>query len=204
MKTLWIGLSVNGYYPPGPIENIWSVFLNLLTSYTLQTLGPCGRCLWCPLRPRIHIFGVSTQHHLIGCVPSKYQNVNFLKNSPPCSTQHCSTFWAGKNQGPCQLSWLVVCGPLRNPSCNSRPSSGRKGVQTNKRESWIVKGGFSDINPHPASVHQHKSDIANPASRILTLYDILNHRNHILSESIWPKTMFESTWRANTQIQIHK
>ena len=33
------------------------------------------------------------------------------------------------------------CGPLRNPSCNSRPSSGRKGAQTNKRDRllWIMK-----------------------------------------------------------------
>ena len=57
-----------------------------------------------------YFWGVSTQHHLIGCAPSKYQNVNFLKNAPPCSTQHCSTF---QNQGPCQLFWVVVWASLK-------------------------------------------------------------------------------------------
>lgn len=45
------------------------------------------------------------------------------------------------------MSTVQGCGPLRNPSSTSRPSSGRKGIQTNKRESLllIVKDGLSCI-----------------------------------------------------------
>ena len=49
--------------PPGPSEKYlisiyqMGIFKAPIQAQMLQTAGPFGRCLWCPLRPRIHIFG---------------------------------------------------------------------------------------------------------------------------------------------------
>ena len=55
----------------------------------------------------------------------------------------CSTFHGAK----ISMSTVQGCGPLRNPSYTSRPSSGRKGIQTYKRERLvrIVKDGLTCI-----------------------------------------------------------
>ena len=82
-------------------------------------------------------------------------------------------FKAGKIKRHVNCSGLW-CVPLGNPSCNSRPSSGRKGVQTNKGERllWIVsvlhqnEGGIGKSIPDAQEISGDPRDFPREILRV--------------------------------------